>query len=114
MQRTELIPRQTHDCSADWRSRASQSQQAPTLEAGRGASWAGDKRTKALTDLLHLWPWELGDERVLDYNLEPQRVVPTQELLSRANDLRMNAIQGTVTPLPVSTQQGSIPANPAP
>ncbi len=62
----------------------------------------------------NLWPWELRDERVLDYNLEPQRVVPTQELLSRANDLRMNAIQGTVAPLPVSTQQGSIPANPQP
>jgi hypothetical protein len=33
-------------------------------------------------------PWEIRDERDFCYDLTPQRVVPTEELLSRAEDLR--------------------------
>ncbi len=44
---------------------------------------------------------ELRDERVLEFQLQPQRLVPTQELLSRANSLRSGAAQGVFTPEPI-------------
>ncbi len=43
---------------------------------------------------------ELRDERVLEFQLEPQRLVPTQELLSRASRLRLGAEQGVLTSEP--------------
>jgi PEGA domain len=36
----------------------------------------------------NLVPGEIRDERVVDYQLVPQRVVPTEQLLNRADDLR--------------------------
>lgn len=36
-------------------------------------------------------PWEIRDERSVDFDLQPQVIVPTQALLGRAQDLR----QGT-------------------
>ncbi len=44
---------------------------------------------------------ELRDERVLEFQLQPQRLVPTQELLSRADSLRSGARQGVLTPEPL-------------
>ncbi len=44
---------------------------------------------------------ELRDEHVLEFQLQPQRLVPTQELLSRANSLRGGAQQGVLTPEPL-------------
>ena len=44
---------------------------------------------------------ELRDERVLDFQLQPQRLVPTQELLQRASALRGGALQGVMTPEPL-------------
>ena len=42
---------------------------------------------------------EIRDERILDFQLQPQRVVPTQELLGRAEGLRNAQRQGVfVTP----------------
>ena len=36
----------------------------------------------------NLWPGEIRDERVFSYQLVPQRLVPTEELLERADNLR--------------------------
>ncbi len=44
---------------------------------------------------------ELRDERVMEFQLEPQRMVSNQELLSRAKALRGGALQGVVTPEPL-------------
>ncbi len=43
---------------------------------------------------------EIRDERFLDFQLIPQRVVPTREILGRANNLRYGAQQGVLAPLP--------------
>jgi hypothetical protein len=69
----------------------------------------------------NLWPRELRDERVLDFQLIPQQIVPTDILLERAEGLRGNARQGQITPLmtpqfnvppPIYAPQGAI--GPAP
>ena len=44
-----------------------------------------------------LIPREIRDERILDFQLQPQRVVTGDELISRANNLRFNAQQGIFT-----------------
>lgn len=36
----------------------------------------------------NLWPWEIRDERVVDFTLTPQIIVPTEALLARGNELR--------------------------
>ena len=46
----------------------------------------------------NLWPWEVRDERIVEVELQPQRIVPTQELLDRANTLRGSSQQGVVIP----------------
>lgn len=43
---------------------------------------------------------EIRDERVVNFNMVPQRVVPTQELLSRADNLRNSSQMGFAVPLP--------------
>ncbi|MCA9187309.1 MAG: PEGA domain-containing protein [Pirellulaceae bacterium] len=48
----------------------------------------------------NLVPREIRDERYVDFNLVPQRVVPTQELLGRAQQLRTSSQAGMVVPLP--------------
>jgi hypothetical protein len=64
---------------------------------------------------------EIRDERILDFTLEPQRVVPNTELLSRANGLRNSTAQGFLVPSPSGvslTQPGlgvpGLQANPLP
>lgn len=44
---------------------------------------------------------EIRDEHVVDFNMQPQRIVPTEELLSRANNLRQNSRAGIAAPMPV-------------
>lgn len=44
----------------------------------------------------NFWPGEIRDERAVDFQLEPQRIVPTQELIGRAQNLRNSAMQGYV------------------
>jgi hypothetical protein len=56
---------------------------------------------------------ELRDERILDFELEPQRIVPVEELLERAQQLRQSTHAGyTVAPPPAVTTAptGSVPA----
>lgn len=43
---------------------------------------------------------EVRDERILDFNLQPQRIVPKNELLTRADNLRQSALNGFVAPTP--------------
>lgn len=42
----------------------------------------------------NLWPWELRDERVVDFQLVPQPLVRDQDLRNRAETLRGSAVQG--------------------
>ena len=44
---------------------------------------------------------EIRDERVLDFQLQPQRLISNQELLDRASALRGGALQGVITPEPL-------------
>jgi hypothetical protein len=50
----------------------------------------------------NLWPWELRDERVVQFDLQPLQVVPNEKLIERAEALRGNAQAGIATPLPVT------------
>ncbi|MEM7313639.1 MAG: PEGA domain-containing protein [Planctomycetota bacterium] len=47
---------------------------------------------------------EIRDERVLDFQMQPQRIVPKQELLNRAQELRAQATGGFVSPIPNGVQ----------
>lgn len=47
----------------------------------------------------NLWPREIRDERVVEFQLAPQRQIPESELMQRANQLRSNVQQGIATPL---------------
>jgi hypothetical protein len=51
----------------------------------------------------NLWPWETRDERVVDFQLQPQSVVPNEILLERGEGLRTSVRQGISTPLPNAT-----------
>ncbi len=75
----------------------------------------------------NLWPWEIRDERVVDFTLTPQIIVPTDALLTRANELRRGSrsegiaavvqpgIPSVTTPLmPAPTMQPTFPAPPQP
>ncbi len=70
-----------------------------------------------------LWPWELRDERIVDIAMVPMQKPTSQELVGRADALRLQASQGLATPLvappvgpPVSTPAapGVYPAQPEP
>ncbi len=47
----------------------------------------------------NLWPQEIRDERLVEFQLIPQQVVPNQVLLDRAEQLRAQALQGHAVPL---------------
>ncbi len=51
----------------------------------------------------NLWPHELRDEHALDFQLQPQQVVPAEKLVERAESLRGGARQGYAVPLPNAT-----------
>jgi hypothetical protein len=53
----------------------------------------------------NLLPTELRDERIVDVELEPQRVVPVPELLERAQQLRSSTQAGYAVPAPPGTNQ---------
>ena len=64
----------------------------------------------------NFWPREIRDERVVDFEMVPQQIVPNDELLGRAEVLRGNAQAGHVTPLwtPPSSQTLPAPQLPPP
>ena len=45
---------------------------------------------------------DIRDERVLDFQLVPMQIIPTERLLDRANQLRRDSQMGLVTPLPTA------------
>lgn len=52
---------------------------------------------------------EIRDERAVDFTLVPQRIVPPQELLGRADNLRQSSQMGFAVPLPTpQTQPGTL------
>lgn len=52
---------------------------------------------------------EVRDERVLDFQLQPQRIVPTEEILRRGNNLRRGSASNILVPLPGSAPTGTAP-----
>ena len=56
----------------------------------------------------NLWPWEVRDERVVDFQMIPQQVVSNEKLVERAETLRQNSRLGHTVPL------WTAPAAPAP
>jgi hypothetical protein len=50
----------------------------------------------------NLWPWEIRDERAIQFDLQPLQMVPNEKLIERAEMLRSNTQAGVVTPLPVT------------
>jgi hypothetical protein len=57
----------------------------------------------------NVWPWELRDERGLDFQMIPQVIVPTERLLENGQQLRDSAAQGTITPLVTPGEQQFAP-----
>src|SRR5262245_48525085 len=53
-------------------------------------------------------PGETRDERMLDFQLVPQQIVPTERLLDRAQSLRSNVQQGTLAPTVLSPPAGGL------
>jgi hypothetical protein len=47
-----------------------------------------------------LWPREIRDERIIDITMVPSQEVSAEELNARAENLRLQALQGIATPLP--------------
>lgn len=58
----------------------------------------------------NLWPFEIRDERQFDYQMQPQYVVPTDTLLTRAEDLRRSNVAVVPAAVPVSTAPQGISA----
>lgn len=44
-----------------------------------------------------LWPWEIRDERIIDVQLVPETIEPSEEVLQRADELRSQSRAGLVT-----------------
>ena len=64
-------------------------------------------------------PGEIRDERVVDYQLQPQVIVPTDQLLGRAENLRRGSVPptavvpaGAFAPAPVGSPPGVLPPPP--
>lgn len=59
----------------------------------------------------NLWPWEIRDERVVDFQMLPQQIVPVERLLENGQQLRDSATQGTIIPS-VTTAESTFNAPP--
>ncbi|HVW39199.1 MAG TPA: PEGA domain-containing protein, partial [Pirellulales bacterium] len=46
----------------------------------------------------NFYPYEIRDERIIDYQLTPLKVVPTQPLIGRAEDLRQSPRMESIAP----------------
>lgn len=58
-------------------------------------------------------PWEIRDERTLDFTLTPQQLVHPNELQRRAQSLR-DAVQASAAPPPGASVPPGLPVGPAP
>ena len=52
---------------------------------------------------------ELRDERIVDFRMVPQRIVPSDQLLQRAQQLRDRSRRGAITELPTDNRVDSNP-----
>lgn len=59
----------------------------------------------------NLWPREIRDERIVDFEMIPQQIVPNEELLGRAETLRGTSQAGYVTPLWTAPTEQPFPAS---
>ncbi len=48
----------------------------------------------------NLWPFELRNENLVNFQMQPQQILPTDQLLERAEGLRTGAQLGYAVPLP--------------
>lgn len=62
----------------------------------------------------NLVPYEFRDERIVDFEMQPQPVVPASELLGRANQLRQSTTAGYTVPAPTSPNPSTNPFSPPP
>jgi len=66
----------------------------------------------------NLVPHKIQDYRTVSYNMVPQVIVPTEQLLSRAEGLRQSTLQGAVLPAAATSVPGVstpvLPAQPIP
>jgi hypothetical protein len=53
----------------------------------------------------NLWPHEQRDEQLVNFQLQPQQILPTEKLLERAQGLRVGATQGYAASLPNATSR---------
>lgn len=60
----------------------------------------------------NLVPGEIRDHRTLNYQMQPQMIVPTERLLDRAEGLRARAHASAATALPPSAPEGFVPGVP--
>lgn len=61
----------------------------------------------------NLWPWEIRDERTFNYQMQPQYLVPTETILSRAEEMRSRNPAPTVAD-PYVAQPTALPPGAAP
>lgn len=61
----------------------------------------------------NLIPKKIQDFRTVSFDLKPQNVVPTEQLLGRAEELRRSTLQGSVLPAGGTTSGAIGPAFPA-
>ncbi len=57
----------------------------------------------------NLVPTKIRDNRTVSYDLAPQLIVPTQQLLDRANQLRQETLQYPVAPAGATMPPGVVP-----
>ena len=66
----------------------------------------------------NVFPHKIQDYRTVSYNLVPQVIVPTEQLLGRAEQLRQSTLQGAVLPAAATSVPGIttpvVPALPTP
>ena len=62
----------------------------------------------------NLYPREIRDERIVEIEMEPQRIVSTQELLSRGEQLRTSTREGYTVPTPPSVESSAPMPNTTP
>ena len=64
----------------------------------------------------HFSPGKINDDRLFSYNMEPAIVVPTDQLLERAQELRQQSEVLETTELPIESLPvpGNVPPSPPP
>lgn len=61
----------------------------------------------------NLVPYEIRDERAFEYQLAPEVIVPTEQLLARADEFRRGSrVEGFVPPPPPPPAGGPVPGQP--